>query len=78
MNGLSTIKSLGDLRLKARDDDKYKRLAEVTAENLGHSPRDYEHALRLLSEEASAVELEGTDGEEAIVDEINFCRDLVK
>ncbi len=78
MNGLTKVKSLGDLRLRARDDDRYKKLAEATAQNLGHSPRDYEHALRILGEEASAVELEGVaDGEGAIVDEVNFCRDLV-
>lgn len=69
------IKTLGDLTQRcSRGDEVAQRLAIISAENLGGSPRDWQSAMRTLEDNANAIEHEtGDDGELSVVDEINFC-----
>lgn len=68
---LKPVKSLSDLRFLARDNPAYEKLAIIASRNLGGSSDDLAGALRWL--EVNAIET----GESGVVDEINFCRDLV-
>jgi len=68
---LPKIKSLSELYWKANTDKRYERLAIVAAQNLGGFIHNFQQAKTWL--DTNALE---TD-EKGIVDEINFCRDIV-
>mgnify|MGYP003349890384 CR=1 FL=1 len=69
---MAPVQSLAQLKCKARKDPNYKRLALLAADNLGgDTGDDLEKALRWL--DTNALE---TD-EDGVVEEVNFCRDLV-
>ena len=69
------IISIGDLRYKCKNDPdavKYQILTFLASKNLGGDPtNNLDQAIRWL--ETNAME---TD-EDGVVEEINFCRDLV-
>lgn len=65
--------------------DRYRRLAMIAAENLGGPCDDYKEALQTLEQNAMEVtkeynelhaDMDLVDGEQLIVDEINFVRDI--
>jgi hypothetical protein len=57
----------------ALTDPKYRQLARLAAENLGGSPGEsLDEAIRWLN--INSMETEWAD----VINEINFCRDLVK
>lgn len=68
---LARITSLGDLRQRAKTDERYARLAIVAAQNLGGSAKDVAGALRWLGTNADETD------ERGVVNEVNFCRDLI-
>lgn len=65
------VSSLHELRTLAGQDDRYRQLAIVAAQNLGGAPADLRAALRWL-----AVNADETD-EAGVVAEVNFCRDII-
>jgi len=68
------ISSLADLKDRAATDPQYDALAVVAARNLGASLNcNLADAFLFLNAMALDTEL----GEEGLVDEINFVRDLV-
>ncbi len=69
---ISKVFSIGDLRQRAAKDPRYLQLAMISASNLGGSPKSLDDAIDWLSTNAMETE------EDGVVDEINFCRDLVK
>ncbi len=70
---LAPIQSIAQLRSKAFRDENYKRLALVSAENLGGDPNgNLNEAIRWLEVNASESE-----DELGVVEEINACRDMV-
>lgn len=69
---IPAVSSIADLRMKARTDPRYAKLAMVAASNLGGQSETLDGALRTL--ELNAAE---TD-EDGVVGEINYCRDLVQ
>lgn len=69
---LAPIHSLAHLRSMAFRNEAYKRLALAAAENLGGNPRgDLNKAMEWLNTNADETD------EQGVVEEINFCRDLV-
>ena len=69
---IAPVQSLAQLRSMAFRNEAYKRLALTAAENLGGSPNgDLNKAMEWLN-----VNADETD-EQGVVEEINFCRDLV-
>ena len=66
------VSSIGDLHTKAFLDPRYHELALIAATNLGGEARTLGQAIQVFNNNAS----EGV-GEEGVVDEINFCADLV-
>lgn len=69
---LAPVQSLAQLRSMAFRNEAYKRLALTAAENLGGNPQgDLNKAMEWLN-----VNADETD-EQGVVEEINFCRDLV-
>lgn len=52
-------------------DKRYERLAMISASNLGGNPKDLRDAIGWLNTNAMETD------EQGVVDEINFCRDLV-
>lgn len=71
---MKKVTSFSDLRAKAATDPRYNKLGILAAGNLGHQPRNFTDAMNSLQMEA----MESGLGEEGIVDEINFCIDMVK
>lgn len=70
---LAKVGSLCELENLARTNPQYAQLALIAAENLGGDLRStLERAMQWLRTNA----METT--EEGVVDEVNFCRDLVK
>lgn len=65
------VESLADLASRARTDGRYRALAEVAAENLGHPVKNLDEAMDWLRKEASE------SSEENLIPEINAVRDLV-
>jgi hypothetical protein len=65
------VRSLAELRNLAETDERYKKLMIVSASNLGQPNANEQVAYESL--ENCVME---TD-EQGVVDEINFCRDLV-
>lgn len=71
---MEAVRSLHDLRCRAQNDEQYRKLAMVAAENLGGGPRelrDLDSAVEWLSMNAMETD------EEGVVEEINFCREFV-
>ena len=69
---MAPVQSLAQLRSMAFRNEAYKRLALTAAENLGGSPNgDLNKAMEWLN-----INADETD-EQGVVEEINFCRDLV-
>jgi hypothetical protein len=74
INGLAPISSLMELRKLASEDERYEKLLHAAAENLGGSSgSSLDVSYRWLLSSASEVE----GGEDTVVDEVNFCRDLI-
>lgn len=76
------IQSLRELEIRAATDKRYERLAIVSASNLGgdfnrKSPQVFQLAMHWLRMNAVETWSETGGGEEGVVDEVNFCRDLV-
>ena len=73
---IKKVTSLCELRMLAVTDEKYHQLLMISASNLGGDPKNASEAYQTLIDNASCE----TDGcsEEGVVDEVNFCRDLVK
>jgi thioredoxin-like negative regulator of GroEL len=72
-NKLTKVTSINDLRRRAEKDPKYMQLAITAAKNLGGDVDNLDRAIRFL--EINANE---TDDEQGVVDEVNFCLDLIK
>lgn len=67
------VKSISELYNLAKDDQYYEQLALLSAKNLGGHPiENLDQAIEWLR--TNAIESD----EEGVVDEINFCRKLVK
>ena len=69
---LQQIVSINDLQCKAKEDPKYEQLAIIAARNLGAPTADYPNAIVYLSLSANE-----SQDEQGVVDEINFCLDLI-
>lgn len=69
---IAPIRSLNELYNKARTDEKYKQLLLISSSNLGGTAQDINGAFNWL--QTNAME---TD-EQGVIEEVNFCRDLVK
>ena len=69
------VNSISDLFFRANTDPRYAQLALISASNLGGMGKDLKEARQTLYDNATADE---GCSEQGVVDEINFCRDLVK
>jgi hypothetical protein len=71
---IAPIQSIAQLRSLAGKNPKYHQLALAAAENQGLEGDDLDlnAAISWLNEIAKE------DGEENVVEEINFCRDLIQ
>jgi hypothetical protein len=69
------VTCLNELYNLAAKDDKYRQLLLISASNLGGPSSTPDIAYQTLIDNATAG-----DGcsEEGVIDEVNFCRDLVK
>jgi hypothetical protein len=82
-SNIKKVTSIGDLRYKCNtegpDQEKYKKLAIISARNLGCSQPEptLEQAFRWLEINASETTTDEFDGEQGVTGEINFCLDLV-
>ena len=65
------VTSLGMLQHLAATHDSYRKLAIISAENLGGSPRNLQEAMKWLNMNAMETD------EQGVVDEVNFCLDMV-
>jgi len=69
---LKAVKSLRELKNLAAVDERYANLLKAASENLGGGiGDDVEAAYQNLINNANETD------EEGVVDEVNFCRDLV-
>ena len=68
---LKPVNSVYDLNNKARVDANYARLASLASANLGGPKEPLQECLRWLNINAAETD------EDGVVDEINFCIDLV-
>jgi hypothetical protein len=72
------VKSLFDLKMKAKEDPRYAQLAKVAARNLGCGPTNWPEqptlaeAMRWLEVNAEVT------SERGVVGEINFVRDCIQ
>lgn len=68
------VKSLSELKMKAKGDPRYDKLMRVGASNLGGGEE-----VRISSEAAYRwLELNAQEtSEKGVVVEVNFCRDLI-
>lgn len=66
------IKSINELESLAQTDKWYENLALTASENLGGGTRDLKQSLQWLRTNAMETD------EKGVVNEINFCRDLVR
>ena len=81
---LAPVRSIGDLRTRAQTDYRYAKLARLSAENLGWwpwiptmtGPTELDQCIDWLTINAQETDQDG-EGEQMVVDEINFCRDCV-
>ncbi len=69
---LPRVRSLNALRILSGSDPRFAKLACLASSNLGGPKADLDAALSWLDTNAREV------GEAATVDEVNFCRDLVR
>lgn len=69
---LPSVHSILDLRTRALRNPDYKKLAISAANNLGGDCKTLDEAIRWLN-----INADETD-ERGVVEEINFCRDLIK
>lgn len=69
---LKKIKTISELANLARTNKSYEQLAIVAASNLGGGNLSLNGAISWLNTNAMETD------ESGVVDEINFCRDLVK
>ena len=70
---LTAVRSISELHMLAQKSEVYKQLALIASSNLGGIPTtNLEKAINWLR-----INADETD-ESGVVDEINFCRDLVK
>lgn len=70
---MKPVKYINELRNLAHEDTRYEQLAIISAKNLGGHPiENLTQAINWLR--INAME---TD-EKGVIDEINFCRNLVK
>jgi hypothetical protein len=81
---MTPVRSLAELRrLCEAGDDRYRKLAVAAAVNLGQpagsGPDGWRVALRSLSDCALSLEVEyhDADGEQLVIDEMNFARDML-
>jgi len=65
------VGTLGELYQLALKDERYRMLAMTASENLGGPCRTLNDAMQWLVLNA----VEGTEA--GVVDEVNFCRDLI-
>ena len=70
---IAKVRSIPHLSQLARQDSRYAELAIVSANNLGGNVKTVDSAIRWLY-----VNAQDSGSEEGVVDEVNFCRDLVK
>lgn len=84
---LKKVKSLGELSTLAKQDPRYLELAVCAAENLGgtvssNPEKRLSSAMKSLYDNMDGLvdcdDEEVADPEASIVDEVNFCRDLVQ
>lgn len=68
---LKKIASITELSRLARSDKNYEKLAIVSASNLGGGTLNLGGAINWLNITADET------SEEGVIEEINFCRDLV-
>lgn len=67
------VTSLADLRVRAGADPRYRELAVISSHNLGGPGGDsLDEAMGWLRTNAAET------SERGVVDEVNFCRDLVR
>lgn len=72
LSRLPKVTSLNELENLASENQRYQQLAIIAAQNLGGALNELEAAMRWLRTNA----METT--EEGVVEEVNFCRDLVR
>ncbi len=70
MKKLKRVASLAHLRVLARTEPRYARLAALASSNLGGPAEPLASALAWLDTNANEV------GEPGVVDEVNFVRDI--
>lgn len=84
---LAKVKSLWDLKQKAKVDERYKKIAAAAVDNIaadglrGKGPDEFENDVQALNSYLMSMVGEygqsEDEAEEMLVDEINFVRDLV-
>ena len=78
---IKKITSLNDLRIKCSDDpqkEKYQQLAIIASDNLGGPANPtLDQAFHWFDVNVMETDPEGSS-DKGVVDEINFCLDLVK
>lgn len=72
---IPAVRSISELYSLALRDDRYKKLALVSASNLGGNGKELKESISFLTQVALETEAESEGG---VVDEINFCRDLIE
>ena len=71
MKLIPKVTSLADLRYKAVSDAKYRKLLFLASANLGGPNKGENECYNWLMTNAMETD------EEGVVEEVNFCRDLV-
>lgn len=66
------VRSLYDLRVRAKEDPRYAKLASLASSNLGGPAEPLDAAFRWLDTNARETD------EAGVIDEVNYVRDLVK
>lgn len=70
---IKPVRSINELLFLAKTDILYEKLAVIAANNLGGDVETLAEARVVLNMNAGDTDVE----ESALVDEINFCRDLI-
>lgn len=76
---LEKVYSLSDIRQHVRaGNQRYEQLAKIAADNLGGPADSFESAMETLETNALEIEMEieCSNGEETVLDEINNVRDI--
>lgn len=75
---IAKVRSLGELRRLAHDDERYARLALVAASNLGGGINAGADPGVALAESLRWLETNADEtDEDGVIAEVNFCRDLI-